>query len=79
MEPTSNNNSDVFSELMTEEELINFLRIPLITKANNYGNVIENLKRMHGLPCIHISKQPLYPLVAVREWIQEKLQKEQKK
>ncbi len=32
-------------ELMTEEELIVFLRIPLISKANNYNNVIENLKK----------------------------------
>ncbi len=66
-------------ELMTEEEVIRFLRIPLISKANNYNNVIENLKRMHNLPCIHICKQALYPLSAVREWIEDKLLKEQKK
>ena len=66
-------------ELMTEEELAIFLRIPLISKAEDYGNVIENLKRMHDLPCIHICKKPLYPLNAVRKWIEEKLLKEQKK
>ena len=66
-------------ELMTEKELIQFLRIPLISKAEDYGNVIENLKRMHHLPCIHICKQPLYPLNAIREWIENKLTKEQKK
>ena len=65
-------------ELMTEQELIRFLRIPLISKANNYHNVIENLKRMHDLPCIHICKKPLYPLSAVRKWIKEKLSKEQR-
>lgn len=65
-------------ELMTEEEVVAFLRIPLISKANNYGNVIENLKRMHDLPCIHICKKPLYPLNAVRKWIEEKLLKEQR-
>ena len=65
-------------EVMTEGELVVFLRIPLISKAENYGNVIENLKRMHNLPCIHICKQPLYPLNAVREWIEEKLLKEQR-
>jgi hypothetical protein len=65
-------------ELMTEEELIRFLRIPLISKAEDYGNVIENLKRMRGLPCIHICKKPLYPLNAVRKWIEEKLSKEQR-
>lgn len=66
------------SELLTEEELIRFLRIPEISNANNYSNVIENLKRMHDLPCIHICKKPLYPLNAVRGWIEEKLLKEMK-
>ena len=67
-----------YPELMTEEELVVFLRIPLISKANNYNNVIENLKRMHELPCIHICKKPLYPLNAVRKWIEDKLTKEKK-
>jgi len=66
-------------ELLTEDELIVFLRIPEVSKANNYGNVIANLKRMHDLPCIHICKKPLYPLNGVREWIDEKLSKEQKR
>lgn len=64
-------------ELMTEAELVEFLRIPLITRATDHKHVIENLKRMHGLPCIHISKQPLYWLPAIREWIGEKVKKEQ--
>ena len=66
-------------ELMTEEELLQFLRVPDISSAKDYGNVIENLKRMHNLPCIHICKQPLYPLNAIRKWIEGKLLKEQKK
>ena len=66
-------------ELMTEEELIRFLRIPEISKAQNHHHVIENLKRMHDLPCIHISNQPLYPLNAVRNWIDEKCKKEKSK
>jgi hypothetical protein len=41
-------------ELLTEEELIVFLRIPKISKSQDYHNVIENLKRMHDLPRIHI-------------------------
>jgi hypothetical protein len=64
-------------ESLTEGELIQYLRIPLVSSAADYGNVIGNLKRMHGLPCIHISKQPLYPLEAIRQWIQEKITKEQ--
>ncbi len=73
---TNNIKSDSFPELMTEEELVRFLRIPIISKAGNHKNVVENLKRMHDLPCIHISKQPLYPLPAVRKWIDEKCEKE---
>lgn len=64
--------------LMTEDELIRFLRIPAVSKAEDYHNVIENLKRMHDLPCIHICKQPLYPLEAIRKWIEDKLLKEQR-
>lgn len=62
---------------MTQDELIEFLRIPEVSKADDYSNVIQNLQRMHDLPCIHLCKQPLYPLSAVRRWIEEKLLKEQ--
>ena len=56
-------------ELMTEEELIGFLRIPHVTKAKDHHNVVANLKRMHDLPRIHICGQPLYPREAIQEWI----------
>ena len=65
-------------ELLTEAELIRYLRIPEISKAEDYGNVIENLKRMHNLPCIHICKRSLYPLSAIRKWVEDKLLKEQR-
>ena len=65
-------------ELMTEDELVIFLRIPLISQASDFKNVIENLKRMHDLPCIHICKKPLYPLNAIRKWVEEKLSREMK-
>jgi hypothetical protein len=71
MNPAGN---PIFGELMTEAELIAFLRMPLISKAGDHGHVIEHLKRMRGLPCIHISKQPLYPVSAIREWIQREVQ-----
>ncbi len=64
-------------ELMTESEPICFLRIPEVSNRAHPHNVVANLKRFHGLPCIHISKQPLFPLEAIRQWIQEKLIKEQ--
>jgi len=65
-----------FPELMTEMELMHFLRIPDVSQAANPHHVVENLKRFHQLPCIHISRQPLYPLAAVRRWIEGKLMKE---
>jgi len=76
-EPDKSQKVDGFPELMTRSELICFLRIPEISKAGDFGNVIDNLQRMHDLPCIHIARQPLYPLVAVRRWIEKKLIKEQ--
>jgi hypothetical protein len=63
-----------FPELMTEDELIQFLRIPEISKSKNHRQVIAHLKRFHRLPCIHISRQPLYPLEAIRQWVIEKVE-----
>ena len=64
--------SQLESELMTEGELIAYLRIPEISKSKDYHNVIENLKRMHQLPRIHICGRPLYPQNAINEWIKQK-------
>ena len=63
-------------ELMIESELIEYLRIPAVSKSKDHHNVVVNLKRMHGLPRIHLCGQPLYPLAAVRAWVREKLAKE---
>ena len=76
--PDGNGGFTPCPELMTEEELIRYLRIPLISKAEDYGNVIENLKRTHNLPCIHICKRSIYPLSAIRKWVEDKLLKEQR-
>jgi hypothetical protein len=78
MKPKTNNQTDSIRELMTQDELIEFLRIPEVSKAEDYNNVIDNLKRMHKLPCIHICKQPIYPLSAIRKWVEDKLLKEQR-
>ena len=56
-----------YPDLLTEEDLIKFLRIPEVSNATNYHNVIENLKRMHGLPRIHLCGKPLYPTEAVKK------------
>ena len=58
-------------ELMTESELIHFLRIPEVSHSKNYNNVVENLKWVHGLPRVHICGKPLYPRAAIREWIKK--------
>ena len=69
---TAENNNNLFPDLLTEKELINFLRIPEVSRATDYHNVIENLKRMHDLPRVHICGKPLYPIKAVKKWIEEK-------
>lgn len=56
-------------DLMTEEELIQFLRIPEVSTAKDYANVVYNLIRMRDLPRIHICNKILYPTKAVLEWI----------
>ena len=62
-----------YPDIMTEEELIRYLRIPEVSKAADFHNVIENLRRMHDLPSIQICRQPLYPLEAVVKWIEKKV------
>ncbi len=59
-------------ELMTKTELLQFLRIPEISKAKNHDNVIENLVRMHDLPRIHLCGRSLYPRQAIEEWVRSR-------
>jgi hypothetical protein len=59
------------SELMTESEVIQFLRIPEISNSKNYHNVIEHLKKFRGLPRIHICRKALYPKKAILEWMEK--------
>ena len=59
------------SELMTEAEVIQFLRIPEISNSKNYHNVIEHLKKFRGLPRIHICRKALYPKRAILEWLEK--------
>ncbi|MCK5000744.1 MAG: hypothetical protein KAS23_14475 [Anaerohalosphaera sp.] len=59
-------------DLLTEDELIVFLRIPEVSNAKDYHNVIEHLKRFRDLPRIHICNKALYPKEAIRKWIEEK-------
>jgi len=70
--PDGNGGFTPCPELLTEEELIRFLRIPEVSSAKDFGNVIDNLKRMHDLPRVHICGKPLYPIEAIRGWITKK-------
>jgi len=56
--------------VMTEEELIQFLRIPEISNAKSPRNVIENLKRTRGLPRIHLCGKTVYLTDAIKVWLE---------
>jgi hypothetical protein len=58
---------------MTESEVIQFLRIPEISNSKDYHNVIEHLKRVRGLPRIHICRKALYPKKAILEWVEKEI------
>ena len=58
-----------YPDLMTEEELVDYLRISKISSSKNYGNVVRNLKSVRGPPRINLCRTMLYPLKAVRKWI----------
>jgi len=73
--PASDGNCRPCPELLTEEELILYLRIPEVSKAKDFHNVVNNLKRMHNLPRIRLCGQPLYPREAIDEWIRSKTEK----
>ena len=60
-------------ELMTESEVIRFLRIPEISGSKNYHNVIEHLKKFRGLPRIHICRKALYPKKAILKWVEKEI------
>ncbi len=60
-----------YPTVMTEEELILFLRIPEISNAADYRHVIENLKRVHGLPRIHLCGKTVYLTDSVKAWLEK--------
>ena len=70
--PDGNGGFTPCPDLLTEEELIAFLRIPQISKSKDYHNVVENLKRMHGLPRIYICGKTLYLREEIMEWVKKK-------
>ena len=69
--PDGNGNFTFCPELLTEDELIQFLRIQQISNSKDHHNVVEHLKRYRDLPRIHICNKVLYPTQAIREWIEK--------
>ncbi len=59
----------VVPDLMSETEVIEFLRISQISNSKDYHNVIRNLIRFRDLPRIQICNKLLFPKEAVLEWI----------
>jgi len=68
--PRSDGAFELCPTVMTEEELISFLRIPEISNARNHRNVVENLKRTRGLPRIHLCGKAVYLTDAVKAWLE---------
>jgi len=57
--PDGNGGFTHYHDLMTEDELVQFLRIPQISNSENHHNVIEHLKRYRSLPRIRICNKVL--------------------
>ena len=68
--PDDNGGFTPCPDLLTEDELVRFLRIPKVSDAKDYHNVIEHLKRYRGLPRIRICNKVLYPTQAILKWIE---------
>jgi hypothetical protein len=68
--PSSEGQFGLCPTVMTEEELIRFLRIPEISHAKNHQNVIENLKRKYGLLRIHLCGKTVYLTESVKTWLE---------
>jgi hypothetical protein len=68
--PDGNGDYTPCPELLTEDELVCYLRIPQVSNSENHHNVIEHLKRYRGLPRIRICNKVLYPTEAIRKWIE---------
>jgi len=71
-----NTETKTYPDLMTEQELIDYLRISEVKRSNNPNNpkrYVQRLKSLRGLPRISICNSTLCPLKAVREWIDKQI------
>lgn len=65
-----------YHDLMTQAELIAYLRIRELSKSESPDNVIDNLRRMRGLPVLHLCRQPMYWRPAIDQWIEDQITRE---
>jgi len=70
-QPSHFPNGDPVPDLLTEDELIRFLRIPEVSAAKDFHNVVENLIRMRDLPRIQIGRRLLFPRRAIIKWVEK--------
>ncbi len=63
--------SGSYPALLTEAELIRMLRIPEVSVAIDYHNVIKNLIRFRDLPRVRMGKKLLFPRRAIMKWIEQ--------
>ena len=68
---SNNRHTYEYPDIMTESELIQFLRIPEVSNSKDHSNVVKNLIRMRDLPRIQICKRLLFPKKAILEWIEK--------
>ena len=69
--PSPDGEFNLCPTVMTEEELIRFLRIPEISNAGRPRNVADNLKRTRGLPRIHLCGKTVYLTDSVKAWLED--------
>ena len=68
-----NTKAKSFPDLMTEQELIEYLRISEVSTSKNLKRSVQNLKNFRALPRVNICRSNLYPLRAIREWIDKQV------
>ena len=71
-----NTETKTYPDLMTEQELIEYLRISEVKRSNNPNNpkrYVQRLKSLRGLPRISMCNSTLYPLKAIREWVDKQV------
>ena len=68
-----NTETKSYPDLLTEQELIEYLRISEVSPSRNLKRSVQYLKSFKELPRISICRSTLYPLKAIREWVDKQV------